>query len=88
MTKKKLKLKKSGIIFLLLVGVFGFSIFKISIFFLETHNNNELKEDLIKEVITEIKPDNNTDDKTLEEPPKFSVDFTKLLSKNSDTKGG
>ncbi len=87
MIKKKLKLKKSGIIFLLLVGVFVFSTYKISCFLLETNNNNKLKEDLITEVITENKVDNNIDNNTLEDPQKFSVDFAKLLSKNSDTKG-
>lgn len=85
MKKKKLRLKKTGIIFLILLGTFCFSVGKIGYFFWETHKSNELKDNLVEEVITEFKVKTDNDEDTTTST--FSVDFEKLLSKNADAKG-
>lgn len=81
--KKKIYLKKSIriILILVLLGIFIFSSFKVFNYYSDTHKNNKENKNLIEEVIKEVPTDDNSGEiKTI-------IDFDKLLETNKDTKG-
>ncbi len=80
MKKKKLKISALVVLFIILLIVFGVSIYLITHFYLDAYNNKKELDDVIKSV-TNI----DVIDDTKEE--KFTVDFAALLKINKDVKG-
>lgn len=76
------KNKKINIPFLILCGIFLFSIFKMSSFLIEITNNKNLNDELIKDA---IKIETTVIDN--EEVEQFKIDFDSLASINQDIKG-
>ena len=60
--KKKIYLKKSIriILILVLLGIFIFSSFKVFNYYSDTHKNNKENKNLIEEVIKEVPTDDNS----------------------------
>lgn len=80
MKKKKLKISTLVVLFIILLIVFGVSIYLITHFYLDAYNNKKELDEVIKSV-TNI----DVIDDTKEE--KFTVDFAALLKINKDVKG-
>lgn len=82
-TKTKKRLKKKAIVFIVLLLIFLFSLIKVGMFYLDAKKNKQVNENIFQEVTKTEKIINEEG----EETEVFSVDFSKLLEKNEDTKG-
>lgn len=85
MKKKKLKLKKRNLLLLILIVIFLFSTSKIVIFYIDLARNKNLNDKLVEEVYKPVLKEDISEDN--QEPESFTIDFDKLLEKNSDTVG-
>jgi len=86
--KKKLKLRKSGIVFLILIAIFLFSSLTLVFFFKDLNHNKQLQKDLIDEVYKEVETTSPTNDGVSTETKNvFTIDFNLLKKENSDVKG-